>query len=112
MVLKNLQVCIDVLDDLAPRKKKCTRGNKQLTRTHMKRRQLRNQYLKNRSESNRLAFSKQCNYCVKLLRKTKRDYYALLNKKDVADEKNFWKTIKPLLYEKMKSSEKIYLAEA
>ena len=84
MILKNLQVCTDALDDLAPRKKKCTRGN----------------------------YSKQRNYCVKLLRKTKIDYYALLNKKDVADEKNFWKTIKPLLSEKIKSSEKIYLTEA
>ena len=34
-----------------------------------------------------------------------------LNEKDVADNKHFWKTIKPLLSDKVKSSEKITLVE-
>ena len=34
-----------------------------------------------------------------------------MNKRDVVDKKNFCKTIKPLLSDKIKSSEKIYLIE-
>ena len=57
---KFLQVYTDAQEDLAPRKKKYTKGNnipfmnKSLTCAHMKRIQLRNKFLKNRSESNRL----------------------------------------------------------
>ena len=68
-------------------------------------------YLKNRSESNRLALSKQCNYYVNLLRKTKRECYRGFIGKDVINNKNFWKTIKYLFPDKIKSSEKIGLAE-
>ena len=56
-------------------------------------------------------FSKQHNYCVKLLRKTKGDYYANLNQKNVVDNRNFWKTIKSLLSNKIKSSGNICLVE-
>ena len=34
-----------------------------------------------------------------------------LNEKDVADNKHFWKTVKPLLPDKVKSSDKITLVE-
>ena len=43
------------------------------------------------------------------MRKTKKDYYGHLNEKDVIDNKNFWKTVKPLFSDKVKSSEKITL---
>ena len=58
----------------------------------MKRSHLRSKYL-NRSESNRLTFSKQRNYCVNLLRKTKGDLwnYENLNEKGIVDNKNFGK---------------------
>ena len=46
-----------------------------------------------------------------ILRKTKKDHYANLDEKDVADNKQFWKTVKPLLSNKVKSSEKITLVE-
>ena len=67
---------------------------------------MRNIYLKNRSE-----YNKQRNYCVSLLRKTKTNYYANLNEKDLTDNKQFWRTVKPLLSDKIKSSEKITLVE-
>ena len=38
---------------------------------------------------------------------TKKDHYANLNEKDVADNKQFWRPVKPLLSDKVKSSEKI-----
>ena len=107
--LKNfLQICISVLDKLPPQRKKYDRDNntpfmnKPFAREHMKRTHLRNQFLKTRSEVNRISFIKQRNYCVSLLRKTKKQYYANLNEKDVADNKKFWKTVKPLLSDKLK----------
>ena len=52
--------------------------------------------VKKRSEQNRLYYVKQRNYCVSPLWKTKKDYYANLNVKDIIDNKQFWRTVKPL----------------
>ena len=81
--------------------------NKSLKKAHMKRSTLRNIYVKNKTDTNRIAYIKRRNYCVSHLRKTKKDHYANLNEKDVADNKQFWRTVKPLLSDKVKSSEKI-----
>ena len=43
--------------------------------------------------------------------KLKKKHYANLNHKDIADNKQFWRTFKPLLSEKSKSNEKITIAE-
>ena len=99
---KFLVVCVKTLDRFAPYKKKYLRGNnmqfmnKSLSRAFMRRSQLRSKYLTKSSETNRLAYAKQSNFCVSLLRKTKKDYYANLNEKDIADNKKFWQTVKPL----------------
>ena len=85
--------------------------NKLLSRGHMKRTRLRNRYLKKRSEQNILFHVKQRNYCVFLSRKTKKDYYANLNVKDIVDNEQFWRTIKPLFFDKTKSNEKITSVE-
>ena len=78
----------------------------------MKRSRLRNIYLKNRSENNKREYNKQRICCVSLLRKTRTNYYyANLNEKDLTDNKQFWQTVKPLLPDKIKSSEKITLVE-
>ena len=79
---KFLQICIKTLDELAPQKKKYSRGNnmpfinKTIKKAFMKRSRLRNIYLKNRSDNNKREYNKQRNYCVSLLRKTKTNYYA------------------------------------
>ena len=85
--------------------------NKLLSRAHMKRTWLKSCYLKKRSEQNRLSYVKQRNYCVSVLRKTKKDYYANLNVKDIVDNKQFWGTEKPLFSDKTKSNAKIILVE-
>ena len=77
----------------------------------MKRSNLRNKYLKSRSEEDRQRFRKQRNLCVSLLRKTKRSYYSNLNEKNVIDNRKFWKTIKPMLWNKFVNSEKITLVD-
>ena len=77
----------------------------------MKRSRLRNLFLKKKTDTSRIAYIKQRNYCVSLLRKTKKDHYANLNEKDVPDNRQFWREVKPLLSDKIKSSDKITLVE-
>ena len=114
---KFLQISIDTLNIFAPCKEKYSRGNnmpfmnKSLKKAHMKRSRLRNICVKNKTDTNRIAYIKQRNYCLSLLRKTKKDHYANLNEKDVAVYKQFWRTAKPLLLDKVKLSEKITLVE-
>ena len=67
---------------------------KDLSKAIMKRLKLRNNYLKNKADANRMLFKKQRNYCVSLLRKSKTNYYANLEEKKVSDNKLFWKVIK------------------
>ena len=40
---------------------------------------------------------KQRNFCVKLLHKTKQDYFNNIDIKSVSDTIKFWETIKPYL---------------
>ena len=56
-----------------------------------------------------MCYNKQPNFCVNLLRKTQKDYYGNLTEKDVIDNMRFWKTRKPILLSKPKSSGKITL---
>ena len=74
---KFLQICIKTLDELAPQKKKYSRGNympfinKTIKKAFTTRSRLRNTYLKNRSDNNKREYNKIRNYCVSLLQKTK-----------------------------------------
>ena len=45
------------------------------------------------------------------MRKTKNDYYVNLNVKDIVDNKQFCRTVKPLLSDKTKSNDKITLVK-
>ena len=84
---------------------------KELSKTIMKRSKLRNNYLKNKTDANRMLYKKQRNYCVSLLRKSKTNYYANLDAKKVSDNKLFWKVIKPSLSDKSCAKEQINLVE-
>ena len=85
--------------------------NKTLFKEIMKRTRLRNKFLKNRKYYNKIEFSKQRNYCLSLVRKSKKLYYSNLDVKKVTDNKTFWKTIKPFLSNKIVSREKVTLIE-
>ena len=85
--------------------------NKTLSKEIMKRTRLRNKFFKNRNDYNKKEFSKQRNYCVSLVRKSKKLYYSNLDEKKVTDNKTFWKTIKPFLSKKIVSREKVTLME-
>ena len=48
---------------------------------------------------------------ISFTKNKKTNYYANLNEKDLTDNKQFWRTVKPLFSDKIKSSEKITLVE-
>ena len=62
----------------------------------MKRSGLFNNFLKNRTEENKILYNRQRNYCVSLLQKSKRRYYENLNIRNVTNNKLFLKSVKPL----------------
>ena len=74
---------------------------KDLSKAIMKRSRLRNNFLKKRTGENKTLYTKQRNYGVSLLKKSKKKYFANLNEKDILDKKLFWKTIKPALSDKV-----------
>ena len=112
---KFYEVCQNVLNDHAPRKKKYIRGNnkpfmtKAYSRAIMHRTRLRNKFTKNPSAENKSLYNKQRNFCVSLLRKEKREYFAKINEKDITDNRKFWQTVKPFISDKVKSKESIIL---
>ena len=85
--------------------------NKTLSKKIMKQSNLRSKYLKSRSEEDRQSYSKQGKLYVSLLRKSKRSYYSTLNENIVIDNRNFWKTFKRMLSNKLVNSEKITLVQ-
>ena len=50
-------------------------------------------------------YNKQRNFCVSLLRKEKKQYFAKLYEKDITDNRKFRHTVKPFLLDKVKSRE-------
>ena len=67
--------------------------------------------MKLRTIESKLAYTKQRNYSVTLIRKGKKKYYGSLDVKDITDNKEFWKTVKPLFSDKSKSRRTITLVE-
>ena len=56
-------------------------------------------------------YVKQRNYCVSLLRKSKKKYYENLDERNLMDNKLFWKTIKSSLSDKIVTRDRIHLTE-
>ena len=108
---------VNILNKHAPYNKSIARGNqmplftKELSKEIMTRSRLRNKYLKNRNEENRAIYVKQRNYCVSLLRKSKKKYYENLDERNLMDNKLFWKTIKPSFSDKIVTRDRIHLTE-
>ena len=114
---KFLVACKEALNMYAPLKKKYIRGNNSpfmnriLSKEIMKRSRLRNKFLKSKSEADKKNYVKQRNYCVSLLRRTKKEYYGNLDPRKIADNRTFWRTVKPFLSNKSVENEKIILVE-
>ena len=111
------KICGEVLNRHAPQKKKYVRGNqspfinKALSKEIMKRTNLRNHFLKNRTEKKSKKIHQQRNFCVSLLRKTKRNNFNSLNENNIFENRKFWKTLKPMFYNKSITNGKIILVE-
>ena len=77
----------------------------------MKQTRLRNRFLKSMSDSNRVTYNTQRNYCISLVKKAKKSYYSNLDHKTIVDNKTFWKTIKPYFTDKGINHDNITLVE-
>ena len=94
-------------------KRKYVRANeapfmtKELHKAIMKRSRLRNKFLKNKNEINRNNYNVQRNYCKKLLKTRKKQYFNNLNTSKVTDNRTFWKTVVPLFTNKPSRGAKI-----
>ena len=114
---KFLAVCKEALNMYAPLKKKYITGNnsqfmnRTLSKEIMKRSRLRNKFLKSKSEADQKNYVKQRNYCVSLLRRTKKEYYGNLDPRKIVDNRTFRRTVKPFLSNKSVENEKITLEE-
>ena len=85
--------------------------NKQLRKTIMTRTRLLNKLRKFNCPENQLTYKRQRNYCLKLFKRSKKDFYNNPKVKQVTDNKDFWKTIKPNFTDKVLKDEKIVLVE-
>ena len=108
---------VKVLDQHAPIKKKYIRANdgkfmtKELKKAIMHRSKLKNKFNRNRTDDNWNKYKQQRNKCVAMLRRTKLHYYKHLDTHDLADNRTFWKTIKPVFTDKIQISQPISLLE-
>ena len=112
------EIIVSLLTVYVPLKKKYLRANhasfvtKELRKAIMLRTRLRNIYLKQRTETTKVAYNQQRNSkCVSILKKSKKSYFESLDVKFVNDNKKVWKRISPLFSNKIKSKEKITLVE-
>ena len=71
----------------------------------------RNKFLEYRSVESKLAYNHQRNYCVFLIRKSKRNYYNNFDNRNVTNNKLFLKTVKPFFSDKGPIRKKITLIE-
>ena len=77
----------------------------------MLRTRLRNNYNHNRIAENLNNFRRQRNLCVKLFRTEKKRYYNNLDMALITDNEKFWKTVKPLFSDKIKTQSRLVLVE-
>ena len=86
--------------------------NKNLQKAIMNRLRLLNRYRKEKkTETTRSAYKRQRNFCVKLLRKTKKEFYNNPNVKYITENILFCKTVKPTFIDKTLKDERITLVE-
>ena len=108
---------LQTLGKMAPIKQKHIRGNqspfmnKDIHKAIMTRMRLRNRFQKEPTEMNRLGYKKQRNYCVSLIRQSKKQYYGSLNVNHLTDNKNFWRVVKPNFLNKILGTNRVILRD-
>ena len=86
--------------------------NKDIHKAIMTRTRLRNRFLKEPTPMNRLAYKKQTNHYVFIMRKNKKQYYGSLNVNRITDNKNFWRVVKPNFSNKVVGANKVMLRDS
>ena len=100
-------IFMDTFNKFAPPKEKYVRANnapymnKTLNKAIMTRSRLKNNFLKYPTNQNEEMYKKHRNFCVNLLRREKKKYYANLDLNKITDNKTFWKHMKPLFSEQL-----------
>ena len=84
---------------------------KALRKAIVHRSKLKNIFRKTRAKEDWNNYRKQRNFCVNLLRNTKKDYFQKLNIKDLTDYKKLSKTINPFFSNKGLNSNKLMSKE-
>ena len=108
---------MSIVNKHAPLKKRLIRANnapfmdKNLSKSIMARSKLKNKFNKNPTIGNKISYQKQRNYCVKLLKQTRRTYYNNLQTTNIVDNKKFWTCVKPFFSEKPENTHNITLIE-
>ena len=72
--------------------------NRTLRKAIMTRTTLKMMYNLDRTTISFEKYKKQCNICVNLLRRVKKQYFSNTDVKNVTDNKKFWKTIRPKIF--------------
>ena len=85
--------------------------NKTINKEIMKRTRLRNKFLNTKSDIDRKAYNKQRNLCVSLIWREKKNFFNNISARDITGNKTFWKTVKPLFTDKIKTKSRITLIE-
>ena len=84
---------------------------KQLRKAIMHHSGLKNVFNKNGTTKTWDSYEKQRDFCINLLRKTKKEYFKNINVKDINDNKKFWKTIKPFFSNKVVNTNKLLIED-
>ena len=111
------ELFLKVLGKHAPVKKKVVRANhanyisKPLRKAIMKRSYLEKVYFKKQTTQSLERYKKQKNYCSRLYKKERKNFFNSLNTSFVNDNKLFWKTVKPFFSNKGSFGNKIKLVE-
>ena len=77
----------------------------------MSRSRLRNKFQKTKSQECKQAYNNQRNLCITMVLKREKNHFNNLNVRKIADNKQFWKTVKPFLSSKVGYNEGITVIE-
>ena len=77
----------------------------------MTRSRLQNRYHKLKTEESLQCFKRQRNFCNRLYKRERKNFYSNLNIKNITDNKKFWKNVKPFFSNKGNSKNEITLIE-
>ena len=108
---------METLNKHAPLKKRYIRANnspfmnEDLCKAIMVRSRLRNKFLKLKTDDVWNAYRIQRNFCVSLLRDTKRNFYENLDPNTISDNNKFWKQVKPFFSDKTPTNSRFTLSE-